>query len=197
MSSLAIAPLVHALQEVIRGMAEVRNIGVHKQKTDEEEEHQRKINLILTIIGVGLLFVPFIGQEVASALDRAQLADIIALGGELADGVLIIYSTVEDPSSGLISTSACSLTSAASRKRHATRRPRATSHAKMRPNDQFCCCVPSRYPHSSVTGILPCAEAEHDRRPHPRVVGPEHSLDGRFQLGVRFFHLVLPDGHQS
>lgn len=47
-------------------------------------------------------FVPVVGEEVAAAAGFASLARAIALTGELGNGVLTIYDTVEDPSSAVL-----------------------------------------------------------------------------------------------
>lgn len=47
-------------------------------------------------------FVPVIGEEAAAAAGLASLARAIALAGEIANGALSIYDTVQDPSSAVV-----------------------------------------------------------------------------------------------
>lgn len=46
--------------------------------------------------------MPVVGEEVAAAAGFASLARAIALAGELGNGALAIYDTVEDPSSAVV-----------------------------------------------------------------------------------------------
>jgi hypothetical protein len=83
---------VALIQQAIQAMIQVKAIG------ETEVVNERK-QLILEIVTAVLAVVPFVGDAAASAAGLSQLARVISLIGEAANGGLTLYSIVEDPSS--------------------------------------------------------------------------------------------------
>ncbi|KAJ5765052.1 glycoside hydrolase [Penicillium odoratum] len=91
---------VFMLMQAVENMAEVKKLGT-TEKTEEAEEAKRKKDFILLIVSVVLMFVPIVGEEVAAAAGLATVARTVAVAGELANGALAVYQTVDDPSSAV------------------------------------------------------------------------------------------------
>jgi GH18 family chitinase len=83
---------VALIQQAIQAMIQVKAIG-------ETEVVDERNQLILEIVTAVLAVVPFVGDAAASAAGLSQLARIISLIGEAANGGLTLYSIVKDPSS--------------------------------------------------------------------------------------------------
>ncbi|EPS35046.1 putative alpha-1,3-glucanase [Penicillium oxalicum 114-2] len=97
----AYSTLVFMFIQGIEGMAEAKKLGQQEKKTEQEEE-KRKKDFIVMIVSVVLLFVPVVGEEVAAAAGLVTLARSVAIAGELANGALAIYDTVQNPSSAVV-----------------------------------------------------------------------------------------------
>ncbi|KAK3690963.1 Glucan endo-1,3-alpha-glucosidase agn1 [Vermiconidia calcicola] len=89
---------VFMLMQAVDDMAQAKKLG----EKEEEEEEKERVNFIIMIVSVVLLFVPIVGQQAALAAGMATLARSIAIAGELGQGALGIYDTVNNPGSAVI-----------------------------------------------------------------------------------------------
>ncbi|KAL4804670.1 glycoside hydrolase superfamily [Aspergillus unguis] len=101
-AALAYAPAVFMLQQAVDSMEQAKELGEQEEKEEEEEERRRKEGLILLIIGVAFMFVPIVGEVAAASLGLTNVARVIAIAGELGNGVLATYDTVKNPESAVV-----------------------------------------------------------------------------------------------
>jgi hypothetical protein len=78
-------------------MAQVESIA---KEIQQEEDEAKKRNMILWIVTAVLFAVPWIGEEVASAIDFTALARGLAMAGVAGNLGLDVFSIVEQPDSG-------------------------------------------------------------------------------------------------
>lgn len=64
---------------------------------EQAEADEKKKNMILWIVTAVLLFVPYVGEEVAAALDLTALASALSMASVAGGLGLDIYTIVEDP----------------------------------------------------------------------------------------------------
>lgn len=83
---------VALLQQAIEAMIQVKAIGESQLEADRKK-------LIMMIITIVLCVVPFVGGLGAEIAGLAELASVIAMVGEIANGALDVYTIVEDPAS--------------------------------------------------------------------------------------------------
>jgi hypothetical protein len=79
------------IQQAVAGMKTVKDIG-------EKERKAEIMSTLMTILTVIFAVIPFVGEEAAAALQLANIARMIAIGGEIANAGLTAYEVSQDPS---------------------------------------------------------------------------------------------------
>jgi chitinase len=89
---------VFMLVQAVDSMDEIKKLG----EEEEQKEAEKKKEFILEMVGIALMFIPFVGEAATALSGVATLARIAAIAGDAAGVGLGIYEFVRDPSSALM-----------------------------------------------------------------------------------------------
>jgi len=89
---------VFLLVQALESMESVKKLG----EEEEKKEKEKKKSFIISIVGIALIFIPFIGDAAAVIQGAAMIARIFSLAADGAGIGLGIYEFSHDPKSGFM-----------------------------------------------------------------------------------------------
>jgi hypothetical protein len=92
---------IFMLMQAVDNMEQAKQLGI-QEKQEEDAEAAAAKNGIILLISLLLLVVPVVGEEVAVAAGLVTFGRSIAIAGELGNGALAIYDSVQDPKSAFV-----------------------------------------------------------------------------------------------
>jgi hypothetical protein len=89
---------IFLLAQGVESMDQVKKLG----EEEEKKEKQKKKDFILQMVGIALIFIPFVGDAATAISGAATLARVAAIAGDAATVGFSIYDIVKNPDSAFM-----------------------------------------------------------------------------------------------